>query len=835
MKSFFRLLGIGLLLACAPGAWAQATGPKIDDVKITFVGPASVSEQFIRGNIRLKAGDTYLPNSTQTQDDVHALYATGQFYTIQVFVDRADDGGVVITYKLQAQPRITEIKLAGNKELSDTKLKKKITVKVGDPMDEQKLFTDVQEMKKLYEKYGHPDTQIQYVPSVDELNGRATVTFEIIESVKIKITKIQFIGAAAFSQKELRKQIKTSEHGMWSWITGSGVFKQDDFDDDQDALTKFYRDHGYLDFEIKDVKLDRPTTNTMDIRFYVYEGRQYKVGAVKFTGNKLFNDTNILAGLQANHAFTHAKGKLGVHGLAMDTGDIFTPDGLDKDTKAVEDFYGGKGYIDVAQGSTLRVNHIPNVDTGTMDLEFVIDEGQKIVVEKININGNLKTKDKVIRRELAISPGETFDMVRVQISKERLEGLQYFDKVDLSPEPTDPQTQISGHRNLDVNVEEQNTGNLTFGAGFSSVDSLVGYVELSQGNFDLFHPPTFTGGGQKFRLKVQLGTERSDFEMSFIEPWFLDKKLSLSIDLYRHDLNFESPNNIFDEARTGMRLGLSRALWSDFFIGSISYTIEDVDISLNPPFKNPTPPGGPIGQPPHGGSIDPNSGEARVPQDILNQTSDHLFNRFGTTLAYDTRNSTRLPDHGQRTELNLELSEGDQSFYKLELKSSMYFPGLLKGHVVEIASRASVADSLSGGDVPFYDRYYLGGLDSLRGFKYRNISPREAFDPLYPNVVNEPIGGDSLLFGSLEYSLPILEKDNGLGVRVAAFFDAGEVGTKPYSLSGGNFDDDWGLGFRLNIPRLGPLRLDYGIPLTHDKYNGGSGQFQFSAGYTRPF
>ena len=137
--------------------------------------------------------------------------------------------------------------------------------------------------------------------------------------------------------------------------------------------------------------------------------------------------------------------------------------------------------------------------------------------------------------------------------------------------------------------------------------------------------------------------------------------------------------------------------------------------------------------------------------------------------------------------------------------------------------------------MPFYDREYLGGLYSLRGFRFRNISPREAFNPLYPNVVNEPIGGDSLWFGSLEYSVPILEKDNGLGVRVAAFFDAGAVGAQPYSFSGDNFDDDWGLGFRLNIPRLGPLRLDYGIPLTHDKYNSGSGQFQFGVGYTREF
>jgi outer membrane protein insertion porin family len=281
-----------------------------------------------------------------------------------------------------------------------------------------------------------------------------------------------------------------------------------------------------------------------------------------------------------------------------------------------------------------------------------------------------------------------------------------------------------------------------------------------------------------------------------------------------------------------MRLSLTRALWSDFFIGSIAYTIEDVDISLNSPFNNPTFQNEPLNPP---GAIDPNSGEARVPQDIINQTSDHLFNRFATTLAYDTRNSVQLPNHGQRTELDTELSVGDQTFYKVEVKSQWYFPGLFKGHVIEAVGRASVADGISGGDVPFYDRFYLGGLDSLRGFKYRNVSPREAYNSLYPYVVNEPIGGDSLLFGSLEYSLPIMEKDNGLGVRVAAFYDAGMIGEKPYSFSGDNFDDDWGLGLRLNIPRLGPLRLDYGIPLSHDKYNSGAGQFQFSVGYTRPF
>ncbi len=477
--------------------------------------------------------------------------------------------------------RVTDIKITGNKKLSNSKLKKKITVKAGEALDEQKLFTDVQEIKKLYEKYGYPDTQVKYVlDTFDETAGRASVTFQIVESQKIRVTRVDFIGASAFPQKALRKQIKTREHWMFSWITGSGVFKADEFDDDKDALTVYYRNHGYLDFEIKDVKFERPKPDRMSLQFYVYEGKQYKVGSVKITGNKLFDDATMRAGLQFVHDFQHSKDKLGPNHLPMDVGDTFTPDGLEKDLTALEDFYGSKGYIDVQRANgTLRAVRIPNVDTGTMDLEFQIDEGQKAHVEQINIRGNVKTKDKVIRRELAIAPGEVFDMVRVKISKQRLEGLDYFDKVELQPEPTDPP--IAGRKNLDVDVEEKDTGKFTLGAGFSSVDALVGFAEITQGNADIFHPPYFTGGGQKLRLFIQLGTQRQDYELSFIEPWFLNRKLSLGVDLYRHELDFDSPNNIYTETRTGARVSLTRALGSDFLIGSVSYGIEDVGIDLN--------------------------------------------------------------------------------------------------------------------------------------------------------------------------------------------------------------------------------------------------------------
>jgi len=337
MKLFYRLLIAWLLLGSTQAAWSQTSGPKVDRVDVKFLGPATVSDQFIRVNIRVKAGDFYRPSATQ--DDVRSLYGTGQFYNIRVTTE-ATNGGVALTFLVQARPRVTEVKLEGNDKLSDRKLKKKITIKVGDPLDEQKAFANVQEIKKVYEKYGYPDTQVKYLLNIDESAGTGKVTFQMVESPEIRITDVEFVGAAAFTQKKLRKVIKTREHWMWSWLTGSGTFEQDEYDADKEKLAEFYRNQGYLDFEIKDVKFTNPTSNRLAIVFYLYEGRQYKVGSVKFSGNKAFTLAQIVAGMTLNHKYQGLKGDLGTNGLAMDVGNTFTPDGLRKDTTAVEDFYG---------------------------------------------------------------------------------------------------------------------------------------------------------------------------------------------------------------------------------------------------------------------------------------------------------------------------------------------------------------------------------------------------------------------------------------------------------------------------------------------------------------
>jgi outer membrane protein insertion porin family len=293
-------------------------------------------------------------------------------------------------------------------------------------------------------------------------------------------------------------------------------------------------------------------------------------------------------------------------------------------------------------------------------------------------------------------------------------------------------------------------------------------------------------------------------------------------------------------------VSLTRALGSDFLIGSVSYTLENVGIRLNDgfhgdeniPVANPASPTGGlsgVGIPPGGGTPNPGPNpvpvKANVPQAILEQVGYNLLSRFGGSLAYDTRNSVMLPNGGQRSEFTAETVVGEREFYKLGLNTAWYFKGFLTGHVIEVIGRTGVAKNLEAGDVPFYDRYYLGGLYSLRGYKYRSVSPRQpgVTPNTQPSSLTEPIGGDTMWFGSIEYSIPVIER-----LRFAVFYDIGNVLVDPYSYNISGYNDNWGVGLRLNLP-IGPLRLDYGIPIHHDQFNSSQGQFQFGVGYTREF
>ncbi len=813
------------------------TGTRIAKVEIKHVGPPAASDGLIKSNIRVKDGDMY--QRARVDEDVKNLYATGFFYNIRIGEEQSTEG-ITLTYVLQGKPTLTDIKFTGNKKYSARKLSKKLTSKVGQPLDDKKLFDDARGIEQLYEKAGYQKTKAKPNVSIDENAGHGSVTFEVSETHKVRIKDITFEGVTGIKPKAMRKVLKTKRAWMFSWLTSGNVYKDEQFEDDKDRLIEFLQNEGYIDAEIKDVKFDYITPKKMNVRFIISQGQQYKVGNVSFQGNKLFNTNEILKGIVV-------EGR--VERMQMLAGKFFTPKGLNKDVESLRDFYGSKGYID----AKIDAQKVPNTTTGTMDVLYDIDEANKSFVEKIDIKGNEKTKDRVIRRELSVTPGEVFDMVKVKLSKERLEGLNFFEKVDTKAEETD----VPNRKNLVVGLEEKNTGNFTIGAGFSSVDSVVGFAEVSQANFDLFKPPTFTGAGQKFRLRAQVGTKRQDYLISFIEPWFLNRKLQLGVDLYHRDLNFVSKDDLYSERHTGATVSLTKALGNEFLIGRIGYTLESAGININDESLLSAVQKTTVNVPAHlappiipGGAPIPvaatnytttNSVVQPLPDDIAQEAGSRIISKITASLAYDTRNNAMLPSRGERSEILGEFSGlgGDVSLYKLEARTAWYFPGFWDGHIWELVGRAGVVDTYGDGDrgtkrVPLFDRWYLGGLYSLRGFSYRDVGPKVRPTDVPGGIyAGEPLGGDTYYFGSVEYTLPIIER-----LRFAMFYDIGNVYKDPFSFKRqpgqATYSDNWGLGLRLNLP-IGPLRFDYGVPINHDDDTGGGGKFQFGVGYTRDF
>ena len=267
---------LGFILASNFNSFAQSDLVTISRVDIKHAGPSSISEEIIRANIRSRAGDIYRP--VTVDDDIRSLFTTHHFYDVRVTREKTDDGGMILTFVVQANPRLTDIKIVGNAKIKESEIKKKITSKIGESLDERKLFTDSRAIEELYQKKGYPRTEVKAKSSVDEAAGRGTATFEVKESPKIKIDRVEFIGASEVDQNKLRSLLKgTRRHWMWSWLTRGGFFRDDKFEEDRDRLTTFYREQGYIDFDLKDVEFVNLTPRSMIVRLQIFEGHKYKV------------------------------------------------------------------------------------------------------------------------------------------------------------------------------------------------------------------------------------------------------------------------------------------------------------------------------------------------------------------------------------------------------------------------------------------------------------------------------------------------------------------------------------------------------------------------------
>ena len=764
---FFALLP-DLSAQMAPPAGPPA-GPVVRSVVVQYVGPETISRQRVMANLKTKVGDLY--SERAAEDDVKTLFATGDVNNVRIFAEPQGDGVKVIVL-VQGRAVVSEILIEGPVEISPNRLRKELTFKVGDRLSEEQVEKSRQAMVELYQDRNFSGVNVTTRVDTNDRTGDSRVVFQVDEGFKQVVKRIDFVGNDSMLAKDLRKAMKTKTKNLLSFLNKSGRLVPSQLQEDKDAIRLAYQNEGFADAQVTNVEVVPLTGNSVELIFTVREGIQYSVNRLRLDGVNVTSADELMGRLK------------------MVDGSLYTPDGLGADLKALQEFYGSQGYID-----SLIVPEISPAGQGLVNVTYRIDEGAQSYLNLVNVQGNTRTKDKVIRRELAVKPGDVYDTVLVDASRQRLENLNYFSQVQTVP--TD--TMIPGRKDLNVIVEEKRTGSFNFGAGFSTIDSLVGFAELQQTNFDIFGWPNFVGGGQRLRIRGQYGIERADAEISFTEPYFLGYRLSFGAEAFYRNATFLSP--YYDQSNYGGALQLRYPV-NDFIAVNAEFKTEGIsiyDVSTSIPQIA-------------GGTFN----GATLP----NQEGSYFRNALSGGINFDNRDNLFLTRKGTYVALNMFLAsitgQQDVDDYGISLEGSQHFS--LPWDLIFLAKgQLATVDTVDGsGDVPIFDRLFLGGANNLRGFQFREVGP---------NNGGVYYGGNSLGYGTLEMTFPVITR-----VRGAFFVDAGYVNQNSWDFNGSDYNADYGFGVRLDLP-IGPIRIDYGIPFVSDQYNGGGGQIQFNIGY----
>ena len=746
--------------AQSPPDVARQAPPIVRSIDVQYTGPATISRERILAQMRTKIGLPY--SDTVAETDIRALYNTGQVQNVRIFGQPEGDGVKVIV-AVQTRTMLNEIQIDGATRISPKKLRKNLGVKLNTPLREEDLEKGREKIIETYQAHGFNDVEVTFrVEAIDAIRGTSRAVYTVNEGIKGSVSTVRFEGNTHFSDRVLRKQMKTRQKTLFSFVDKSGRLDETQLQDDLQKVREFYQNHGYIDVAVRDVTKQRTSSGALQIVIAIDEGPQYHVGKLTFVGYKATNEQKLRAVVK------------------MKEGSVYSAKAIKDDAKALADAYGSGGYVDLT-----IVPETSQAHDRLIDITYKIDEGQRSYVERISISGNTRTKDKVIRREVLIAPGDIFNTVRVETSKKRLENLGYFSKVDTFP----VDTEVEGRKYLDIQVEEKRTGSLNFGAGFSTVDSLIGFIELTQGNFDITNWPSLTGGGQKFRIRLQGGTERKDVELALTEPWFMDRPISVGLTTYYHEANYLS--SIYDQRNYGFSLDVRKGI-RPFLYGSLSYRLESIDtfnVSLT------------------------------ASPELVAETGPSTKSVFSANLTWDRRDNPFLTRSGERITYTWWVAGpgGTEQIYGFDVEASKYWR--LPWDTILLIN-AEVAGVDAWGDqtklVKIYDRLFLGGSNNLRGFDFRDVGPKDHN--------GEPLGGQSMARATIEWTFPIVEKARG-----ALFYDTGFVNTNPWDYNFNNVASDIGFGLRLDLP-IGPLRVDYGIPL-QQAGNHGSGKFNFNVGY----
>ncbi|MFC1875922.1 outer membrane protein assembly factor BamA [Thermodesulfobacteriota bacterium] len=715
---------------------------------IIITGNKRIEVDAIERYIKTKPGDAYVPS--RLSSDLKSIYSMGYFEDIRI-ESKDTPSGKVITFHVQEKPTIRRIEFKNNYIFDSAEIMEALNIKSGSILNIFAIQNNLIRIEDLYKEKNYHNVSVNY--EIKELeNNQGDLLFLIEEGKKVKIEKITFEGNVVYTEKELKKVIKTNERGFWSWLTSSGELEKEELNQDTIKLRGFYQNSGFIQAKVAEPIIEYQD-DMIYIKIKIDEGPKFKVGKVSVAGDLIFPEIELMEKLKIT-----AK-------------EFYSREVVRNDVVKITDLYSDEGYA----YADIYPRISKDLDKLEVNIDYVIKRGKKVYFESIIITGNNKTRDKVIRRELRVYEQELFSGTRLKRGIRNLYRLEFFEdvKVDTVEGSTDDQILLK------IDVIEKPTGNFMFGGGYSSIDH--GYLTAAIAQNNLF------GRGQVLELRTTISATSSNYSLSFTEPYLFDKSISAGFDIYNQNRDYDD----YDKSSVGgrLRLGTRLAEYTKLF-WSYSYDVSDVS------------------------NIDNDASDLVWDSQGKNTTSATTV-----TLKYDSRDRMFNPTEGTYDSVSVKYAGlgGDVAFTKYLASSGWYYP-LFLGTVGMVYGKGGYVHENPNGFLPDYERFYLGGMNSIRGFGWRDIHAEDKN--------GDEIGGNRFVQLNIEWIIPLIKDAGMMGVF---FFDVGNVYGDDEKLDLTDTREGAGAGIRWYSP-MGPIRLEYGWILDPRGNEDTEGRWEFSIG-----
>lgn len=727
-------------------SYVQPSGALIRDIEV--VGTQRIEPSTVLTYLDIKSGDTMTQENLDTA--LKSLFATGLFADVTL----RQKGAGTLEVTVLENPVINQIAFEGNEKVNDQDLQSEIQLRPRQVYTRTKVQSDTNRLYQVYRRNGRFSVNIE--PKIIQLDqNRVNLVFEINEGAVTYVKSIKFVGNEHFSDAHLRSEISTAETRWYKFISNDDRYDPDRLSYDQELLRKFYISEGYADFRVVSAVAElSKDKDYFYLTFTVEEGPRYRVGDIKISSDlRDFDEKSLIPELK------------------LQPGDWYDADKVQSSIDAFTEYLADNNFDFVSVRPSLDRNR----ETRVINLSFNVAETPKVFVERIDVNGNLRTMDKVVRREMRMVEGDPYSKEKLAKSEQRLKDLNFFEKVDVKTQQgSAPDKQV-----IDVSVAEKSTGELSVGAGFSTADGPLADFSIRERNF--------LGKGQDLGLSTTIAGKRTEFNLAFTEPYFLDRDLSAGVNLFHTTRNLQDQSS-FDQKRTGGALQIGYPL-SEYWRQSLSYRLENNEIS----------------------NVDPSASRY-----IRDQAGKRATSAVAQMLTYDTRNSKQFPTRGMYSWLNTELAGlgGDAHYISGKLGGSYYYPVYDDKVVLNILGETGAIEGYSDKNIKINERFFLGG-DTLRGFNSSGVGPRDI-------STGDALGGNFFYRGSVELAFPIGLPEE-LGIQGHAFTDIGSLWSLDEPVRTNIVDESSlrasaGVGLSWRSP-LGPIRVDLAEPYAKEDYD----------------